>query len=213
MRPCPPSAPRRDFAQLLDGPAGSASRRAASRLRIPSCSQPAPHGGPAPCSLPPRRPAPPDLLYLAARRFPESPSSSALLPCAATPSSMASFVAYYRSSPSVLRRHLPSIAPGRSGRPVPPALNPMCATTKLPCEQTYSRRGHALPLRIPPVPRLPASPASSHSVHLYGRQLPSVLVAFACVRTSSKLAVLATACPPLPWLVAKCSRVWSHQSR
>jgi hypothetical protein len=148
--------------------------------------------GPAPCSLPPHRLALPDLLYLAACRFPESLSSSALLPCDATPSSMASFVAYYRSSPSVLRCHLPSIAPGRSVRPVPPALNPMCATTEIPREQTYSRRGHALPLCILPVLRLPASSASSRSIHFYGCPLPSVLVAFACVRTNSKLAVLAT---------------------
>jgi hypothetical protein len=149
--------------------------------------------GPTPCSLPPPRPAPPDPMYLAARCFPESPSSSALLPCIATPSSMASFFfAYYRSSPSVLRCHLPFVAPGRSGRPVPPALNPMCAATELPREHTYSWRGHALPLCIPPVPRLPASPASSRSVHFYGRPLPSLLVAFTCVRTNSKLAVLAT---------------------
>jgi hypothetical protein len=71
-------------------------------------------------------------------------------------------------------------------------LNPMCVATELPREQTYSRRGHALPLCIPPVPRLPASPASSRSVHFYGRPLPSLLVAFTCVRTNSKLAVLAT---------------------
>jgi hypothetical protein len=137
-------------------------------------------------------PSPPDLLYLAARHFPESLSSSALLPCAATPSSMASFVAYYSSSPSVLRHHLPSVAPGRSGRPVSPALNPMCAATELPREQMYSRRGHALPLCIPPVPQLLASLASSRSVHFYGRLLPSILVAFACVRTNSKLVMLAT---------------------
>jgi hypothetical protein len=121
-------------------------------LRIPPCSQPAPHGA-WPCSMLPTALSQP-AVSPSPCRFPESLSSSTLLPCAAMPSSMASFVAYYHSSHSVLRRHLPSVPPGRSGRPVPSALNPMCAATELPREQTYSRRGHALPLCIPPVPRL-----------------------------------------------------------
>jgi hypothetical protein len=158
-------------------------------------------------------PSSPDLLYLAARRFPESPSSSALLPCATTPNSMASFVVYYRSSPSVLRRHLPSVAPGRSGRPVPPALNPMCAATELPREQTYSRRGHALPLCIPPVPWLPLSRQAPVRYTSTDVCCPlSWLLSRVCGPTAN-WPCLPLACPPLPWLLAKCSRVWSHQSR